>query len=115
MQSPGSGHKDAEPIATERMLVIVGGGSFDAALLRSFAEDGALVVGADGGADAALAAGVVPELVIGDLDSVADAEAWRSRSRVIAIAEQDTTDFEKCLYSVTAPVTVRARHDRQAF
>ena len=78
----------------------------DAALLRALAETGALVVGADGGADAALKAGVVPELVIGDLDSLSDVAAWQDRSRVIGIKEQQTTDFEKCLYSVSAPLTV---------
>lgn len=106
MQSPGSHDKDAALIATDRLTVVVGGGAFDAALLRRLAAGGALVVGADGGADGAFAAGVTPELVIGDLDSLADPEAWRTRARVVGIAEQDTTDFEKCLYSVEAPVTL---------
>lgn len=106
MQSPVSNQTDAAPIATGRLVVIVGGGALDPALLRQLAGDGALVVGADGGADAALAAGVVPELVIGDLDSLSDPEAWRTRSRIIEINEQQTTDFEKCLYTVLAPVTV---------
>jgi thiamine pyrophosphokinase len=106
MQSPPISQDDAVPIRTDRLLVIVGGGDVDAALLTRLAEKGALVVGADGGADAALEAGVTPDLVIGDLDSLEDPETWRKRARVIHIAEQETTDFEKCLYSVEAPVTV---------
>ena len=106
MQSPASDQTDAVRIATDRLVVIVGGGALDPALLRHLAGAGALVVGADGGADAALAAGVVPELVIGDLDSLSDIAAWQTRSRVIGINEQQTTDFEKCLYTVSAPVTV---------
>ncbi|MBU1174879.1 MAG: thiamine diphosphokinase [Alphaproteobacteria bacterium] len=106
MQSLNADHDDAVPIWTDRLLVVVGGGGFDPAVLRDLVGRGALVVGADGGADAALLAGVVPELVIGDLDSLEDVEAWRERTRVVAIDEQDTTDFEKCLYSVSAPLTV---------
>ncbi len=106
MQSSQTDRTETMPIVTERRLVIVGGGDFDAGLLRRLAGEGALVVGADGGADAAFAAGVTPELVIGDLDSLSDAEAWRGRARVLRIDEQETTDFEKCLYSVEAPVTI---------
>ncbi len=106
MQSPSSSHGDAVEIVSDTPVVIVGGGDLDAALLNRFAKDGAMIVGADGGADAALAAGVTPDLVIGDLDSLSDVSAWQQRTRVIRIAEQETTDFEKCLYSVSAPVTL---------
>lgn len=106
MQSPVSASTNGLVTHTDRLLVIVGGSDFDPALLRGLAQEGAFVVGADGGADAALEAGVVPDLVVGDLDSISDADAWRDRTRVIEIAEQDTTDFEKCLYSVIAPMTL---------
>jgi thiamine pyrophosphokinase len=106
MQSLQTENCDEAPIRTDRLLVIVGGGDFDGDLLRRLAGEGALVVGADGGADAAFAAGVTPELVIGDLDSLSDIEVWRGRARVKRIDEQQTADFEKCLYSVIAPVTV---------
>jgi thiamine pyrophosphokinase len=106
MQSPVSRQADAVLEKTDRLLVIVGGSSFSGDLLRRLAAEGALVVGADGGADAALAAGVTPQLVIGDFDSLSDPEAWRTRARVVHIAEQETTDFEKCLYSVETPMTV---------
>ena len=106
MQSRNAAHDDAVPTRTDRLLVIVGGGGFDPALLRQLDGRGALIVGADGGADAALMAGIVPELVIGDLDSLIDIDTWRARTRVIEIDEQETTDFEKCLYSVEAPMTV---------
>lgn len=41
-----------------------------AALVRAHAEPGAKVIAVDAGADACLAAGVVPALVVGDMDSV---------------------------------------------
>lgn len=87
-------------------LVIVGGGALDARLLRQLAAEGAHLVGADGGADAIRSAGLTPEAIIGDFDSLADPAGWGGRTRLVHIAEQETTDFEKALYSTAAPVTI---------
>ncbi|KRA97984.1 hypothetical protein ASD83_13055 [Devosia sp. Root685] len=97
---------DALPLVFDRPLAIVGGGTVDGALLRELAEKGVALVGADGGADTIGAAGLVPEAVIGDLDSLENRAGWESRSRVIHIPEQITTDFQKALYSTIAPVTL---------
>jgi len=48
----------------------------------------------------------VPAAIIGDFDSLTDPDAWDARTKLIHIAEQETTDFEKALYSTSAPVTV---------
>lgn len=65
------------------------------------------VVAADGGADRALAAGILPRLVIGDLDSIMPAtRAELAADTVIGVAEQDTTDFEKCLDRIRAPFVI---------
>ncbi|MEL6208377.1 MAG: thiamine diphosphokinase, partial [Pseudomonadota bacterium] len=49
--------------------------------------------------------GVQPSRIIGDLDSMADPAAWRAAGVAVdAVAEQDTTDFEKCLYRTEAPL-----------
>jgi thiamine pyrophosphokinase len=97
---------DELPIAFPGVLVIVGGGTLDAHLLRQLAAKGAHLVGADGGGDAIAAAGLVPEAIIGDLDSLADPEGWPIATRVVRIPEQITTDFQKAIYSTQAPVTV---------
>ncbi|MEM8842990.1 MAG: thiamine diphosphokinase [Pseudomonadota bacterium] len=48
---------------------------------------------------------LVPDWVIGDFDSLPhSARQQIPASRRIEIAEQDTTDFEKCLTSVNAPL-----------
>lgn len=53
----------------------------------------------------ALRQGLLPEAVIGDLDSIsAAARAALSPDRLHLIAEQDTTDFEKCLTRIDAPL-----------
>lgn len=90
----------------EGLLVIVGGGAVDRELLRDLYVSGGHLVGADGGADEIVAAGLVPEAIIGDFDSLANPDEWLGRTRLMRIAEQDTTDFEKALYSTTAPVTI---------
>ena len=87
-------------------MAIVGGGAVDPVLLGELAARGVALVGADGGGDAIGAAGLVPAAIIGDLDSLSDRAAWESRTRVIHIPEQITTDFQKALYSTQAPVTL---------
>ena len=88
------------------LLVIVGGGSLDAELLRELYASGGHLVGADGGADQIVAAGLKPELIVGDFDSLKAPHEWLGKTRLMQIAEQETTDFEKAIYSTRAPVTV---------
>jgi thiamine pyrophosphokinase len=96
----------AEIVSFTGLLVIVGGGIVDRELLSELYLRGGHLVGADGGADVIAAAGLKPEAIIGDLDSLANPSSWLGRTRMISIAEQETTDFEKALYSTRAPVTV---------
>lgn len=94
------------PLAFPGVLVIVGGGALDPHLLHRLAATGASLVGADGGGDVIRAAGLVPDAIIGDFDSLADPGDWDARTRLLRLDEQETTDFEKTLYSTAAPVTV---------
>ncbi|MEQ1771265.1 MAG: thiamine diphosphokinase [Devosia sp.] len=96
----------AEIITFTNLLVIVGGGTVDIELLRELYLAGANLVGADGGADVIADAGLKPDAIIGDLDSLKNPMGWLGRTKMVTIAEQDTTDFEKSLYSTRAPVTV---------
>lgn len=73
----------------------------DLALARARAP---VLVAADGGADRVLAAGLMPEAVIGDFDSISPAaRGVLGPERCHVIAEQDTTDFDKALRNVEAP------------
>jgi thiamine pyrophosphokinase len=96
----------AEIINFAGLCIIVGGGAVDIELLRELYLQGGHLVGADGGADAIVKAGLRPEAIIGDFDSLENPMSWLGRTRLITIAEQETTDFEKALYSTRAPVTV---------
>ena len=106
MQVTSERGQEALPLVFDRPLAIVGGGTVDAALLRELAAKGVALVGADGGADTIDAAGLLPDAIIGDLDSLDNRVGWESRTRVIHIPEQITTDFQKTLYSTEAPVTL---------
>ena len=94
------------PLVFDGPLLIVGGGEVEPDMLAALAKRVSGMVGADRGGDVLLAAGLVPDAVIGDMDSVADRTRFPRETRVVALAEQETTDFEKCLYSTRAPVTL---------
>ncbi len=106
MQSPSPITSGPVLLAYDHPIAIVGGGTVEPELLRDMAEHGVTLIGADGGGDAIGAAGLLPGAIIGDLDSLVDRAGWEKRTRVIHIAEQETTDFSKALYTTQAPVTL---------
>ncbi|WP_420860803.1 thiamine diphosphokinase [Algirhabdus cladophorae] len=64
-------------------------------------------IAADGGAASALGFGITPDLTIGDMDSLDQAERSKlDPDAVIHLTEQNSTDFEKVLQRVTAPLFV---------
>jgi thiamine pyrophosphokinase len=94
------------PILDEktRPLIMVGNGAYDSAMLAKFAHLGR-VVAVDGGYYGCRLAGITPDLLIGDMDSVdpVDLIDARKKTQVHPISEQDTTDLEKALRHVRAP------------
>ena len=65
------------------------------------------VIAADGGADTALLNDLVPDAVIGDFDSISHAARTQiPADRQHQITEQDTTDFDKCLRTLEAPLVI---------
>lgn len=94
-------------VHSRETVTLIGGASFDANVLERARALGSRVVAADGGADAALALGVVPEAVIGDFDSLSAAGlAALPESAKHPIAEQDSTDFDKCMRNIDAPLVI---------
>lgn len=61
------------------------------------------VIAADGGAHTAMQAGRRPDLVVGDMDSSFDLP---SDIRRLHLADQNDTDFEKCLKRINAPFII---------
>ena len=92
-------------VQTHTFLTLLGGGSVTSAELAKAMRFAPILVAADGGAHFAISEGIVPEAVIGDFDSLADrARGAIPRERFHQVDEQDTTDFEKCLARIRAPL-----------
>lgn len=81
-----------------RVLIIANGEMPSAELARSLASEAELVVAADGGADRALAIGISPDLVVGDLDSLsAAAREHLGHGRLVETPDPERTDLEKAV------------------
>ncbi|MGC9370058.1 MAG: thiamine diphosphokinase [Paracoccaceae bacterium] len=92
-------------VQTNEMVTLLGGGQMTPGDLEAALAHAPFLVAADGGADRALAAGLMPRAVIGDFDSLSDAARQAiPDERLHEIAEQETTDFDKCLRLVEAPL-----------
>ena len=90
----------------EAPILLVGNGPVDAETLALVQPFFMQVVAADGGANIAAALGLTVEAVIGDLDSVTPESRHRNGENIVLVSEQDTTDFEKCLHLIEAPLTI---------
>lgn len=94
----------AEIVQSSLPVTLVGAGAFRKDALDAALRLAPLLVAADGGANKAVRAGRIPDRVIGDLDSVTAAtRALIPAGRFVHVAEQETTDFEKCLVRIEAP------------
>jgi thiamine pyrophosphokinase len=92
--------------AAER-VTLLGAGDLSAETLNQALSLAPILVAADGAAGQALALGHLPAAVIGDLDSLDGADRARiPAERVFLLEEQDSTDFEKCLRSIRAPLVL---------
>ena len=94
-------------IKFDTAVTLVGAGALEDAMVRSALVHAPRLVAADGAADRLAHMRLTPDAVIGDMDSVQNPGEWqRPGVRFLHLAEQDTTDFEKCLYSTEAPFYV---------
>ena len=86
-------------------VTLVGAAPLSADLLRFALNFAPKAIAADGGVNHLRALGVDPLAVIGDMDSVAleHQQLWE-RNLFVPIAEQDSTDFEKSLARLAAPM-----------
>lgn len=84
-------------------VTLVGGGPVPPTRLAAALSLAPEAIAADGGGEVELPGGARFRAVIGDMDSLPDPDRLRAAGvPVHTLAEQDTTDLEKCLYSVEA-------------
>lgn len=92
-------------VRTTGPVTLVGNGPIDGRQLGEALDLAPQAVAADGGGDVPLPGGARYLAVIGDMDSLGNPAGLRAAGvPVHTVAEQDTTDLEKCLYSVEAPL-----------
>lgn len=92
-------------VQARTFLTLLGGAPTPVSDVQEACALAPVLVAADGGADTALAAGLMPDAVIGDMDSISPQTRSRiDQDRLHHIAEQDSTDFAKCLQRVRAPL-----------
>ena len=94
-------------VHTDDAVTLLGGGVLAPGMLGRALARAPVLVAADGGARHAVAAGMRPTAVVGDLDSL-DPEDRASLTGVPIhhLPEQETTDFDKALRSIAAPLVL---------
>lgn len=91
---------NALPTQDGRVLGVLGGASLSPSVLAAWANSATFIAAADSGADALLAAGVTPDIVVGDLDSlIADRTTF---SDVREDTSEASTDCDKLLAVLAA-------------
>lgn len=92
-------------VQTSQNVTLVGAGQASKGGLDFALTFAPYLVAADGGAELVLNYGKTPKKVIGDFDSAnLDILAQIPPDHQHRIAEQDSTDFDKCLRSIQAPL-----------
>lgn len=91
-------------VSSSSPVTLVGGADLGTDELNISLKRAPIIVAADGGADHALAARCEVAAVVGDFDSISDAARHRFADRMHSVDELDTTDFEKLLSRVEAPL-----------
>lgn len=86
-------------------VTLIGGGDISERDMLRATKIGKQVIAADGGANAAFLTGFRPSLVIGDMDSLSEkSKQSLKQDQLKIIKDQDSTDFDKCLRSIDAPL-----------
>jgi thiamine pyrophosphokinase len=84
----------------KKCIILANGKPPKKSIITFFQRNGySKLICADGGANSALKMGLIPDVIIGDLDSISSEaiNEFKSVSKIIRIRRQNDTDVEKCL------------------
>ncbi len=84
----------------KKCILLANGKSPKKSIITFFQKKGySQLICADGGANSALKMKIVPDIIIGDLDSISPEtlKEFKSVSKIIKLNRQNDTDVEKCL------------------
>ena len=92
-------------IVVDQAVTLLGAGYVIPEVVKQALTKAPILFAADGGAKAALDMGLMPEGVFGDLDSLMpEIQAKLPADRLYRFPDQGSTDFDKCLRSINAPL-----------
>lgn len=90
-------------ISFSRPVLIVGNGWVDKNTLHEH-KNNSTIIALDGGANFLRSEGIVPEVIIGDLDSVENISYWQDQGvQIVHDPDQYSTDLGKALSQIDAP------------
>lgn len=84
----------------KKCIILANGKSPKKGIINYFQKSGYnTLICADGGANSALQMNIVPDVIIGDLDSISSKalKKFKAVSKIIQLKRQNDTDVEKCL------------------
>jgi thiamine pyrophosphokinase len=87
-------------------VVLVGGGKIAWEQLHLIRHHLYPIIGVDSGANALRLHDIIADVVIGDFDSITELAYLPQTTDTIKVSEQQTTDFEKALYTIDAPLFI---------
>jgi thiamine pyrophosphokinase len=93
-------------VSSPEPVTLLGGSDHVAADLAAALSHAPVLVAADGGGDSALLAGHHPAAVIGDMDSLSASGREILADVLHPVREQETTDFDKALRAISAPLVL---------
>ena len=94
----------------KKCIILANGKPPKKSIITFFQRNGySKIICADGGANSALKMGLIPDAIIGDLDSISSEaiNEFKSVSKIIRIRRQNDTDVEKCL-----KYAIRKKYDK---
>jgi len=81
-----------------KIVIIANGEPLNRSRLKEILQDANYIIAADGGIYFCIHEGIIPDCIIGDMDSAASVlSQFKNKAKVIQLADQNSTDMEKAL------------------